>query len=300
MTEFPKFNFSFRQIYFDYRLFDRVYISGGIRQYKWGYVRLFDDEDEYETDDGNANTSRFQPNILYDSKKNISVRVIVPVSIFSITGVAMYPSGSASKIAGGDPVSPSEMSLAGSIEMKIKRFTFNVFGRKFPSDESSYEYPILGAEAKTTFFGVDLYAHTQMRIASAANAIRFREEGFEKITTIAGVNWMWDKTRPVIALNFEYQNVWNAQESSFVNRLAFVGAVSKLGPGERITVGVEWNHNITDACGDVTPGIIVSGLLPHARWKTAAEIYYGEDESGNKISSPRVNLGTTIYLEMSY
>ena len=292
LTEFPSFCFSLYQIYFDYRLFDRIYITGGRRQYKWGYVRIFDDDDEYET------TGRFQPNILYDSRQTISARVIVPVSLFSFTGVAMYPLSSTSGLTGGDPVSPSSMSFALSAEARIKRVAVNLFGRKFPS--SSGQYPILGAEAKTSIFGVDIYAHTQVRVADASGAIRFKQEGFGTVTTIAGANWMWDKTRPIIALNFECQNVWNAESSEFTNRLAFVGAVSKIGPGEHITVGVEWNHNITDACGDVTPGIIVSGLLPHARWKTAAEIYYGEDESGNKISSPRVNLGTTIYLEMSY
>ena len=302
LTEFPEFEFSLNQIYFDYRIFDRVYITGGKRQYKWGYVRLFDDEDEYETDDGEANTARFQPNILYDSKKHMSARVIIPVSVFSFTGVAMLPLDDdllSTLSASGEYLGVSRLSFAWSIEARIKRVTVNLFGRKFP-DIDFYQSPIFGAEVKTSFFGVDLYAHTQMRLSNIQNAFLFKTEGYEKITTIAGAQWLWDKTRPVIALAFEYQNVWNAQESSFVNRLAFVGAVSKIGPGEHITVGVEWNHNITDVCGDVTPGIIISGLLPHARWKTAAEIYYGEDEDGNKISRPTIKLGTTIYIEMNY
>ena len=297
LTEFPDFSFELYQMYFDYRLFNTVYLSGGKRQYKWGYVRLFDDDDEYETSTGAANTGRFQPNILYDSRKHISARLIVPVSIFSFTGVAMYPLSTTSSVSGGDPVSPSAMSFAGSAEARIKRVTVNLFGRKFPSGGES---SILGAEAKTTFFGVDLYVHTQMRIASAKNAITFKRSGFGAMNTIAGIMRVWDKIRPVIALNFEYQNTWNVQTSALTNRIAFVGAVSKIGPGDHVTIGVEWNHNITECSGDVTPGIIVSGFLPHARWKTAAEIYYGEDSSGNKISSPQVNFGSTIYLEMSY
>ena len=301
LTEFPDFDFSLNQIYFDYRLFDRIYVTGGKRQYKWGYVRLLDDEDEYETDDGAANTGRFQPNILYDSKKHISARVIVPVSVFSFTGVAMFPLDEVDSAisSSGDYLGVSRLSFALSAEARIKRVTVNLFGRKFSRGES-YENPIVGIEAKTSVFGVDLYAHTQVRVAGALEAITFKREGYEKITTVAGAQWTWEKTRPVVALCLEYQNAWNAQEASFVNRLAFVGAVSKLGPGERITAGVEWNHNITDACGDITPGIIISGILPHARWKTAAEIYYGEDEDGNRISTPSVKLGTTIYLEMNY
>lgn len=305
LTEFPSFNIGLDEIFFDYLLFDRIYLSGGKRQYYWGYVRLFDDDDEYDDDEYDDKTGRFQPNILYDSKENISARLVVPVSVFSFSAVAMFPLLSAEGHSGTDPVSPSFMSFAGSAEARIGRTTVNIFGRKFPSSVTGPQgIPILGLEAKRTILGFDLYLHAQARIASFYRLADLRAEGFDRITFVVGIMRLWDSFKPNIAVNLEYQNVFRPEPADsdprVSQRLAFVGAVTKIGPGERLTAGVEWNHDLTDCSGDVTPGVIVSGFLPHARWKTAAEIYYGKDPEGARISSPTIRLGSTIYLEMDY
>lgn len=294
-TEFPAFTFDLSELYFDYLLFDRVYISGGKRLFRWGYIRLFDDDEEYDDSSG-----RYQPNILYDSDRGISARIIVPVGFATFTAVGLYS---------GKNETPSKdaMAYAGSIELKLGRTSLNFFGRSFPTVDSETNLPladpnppILGLEAKRSFFGVDLYAQGQGWIESFYRLGDLDKTGFDTIVFTCGIMKFWDTIKPNIFVNLEYQNAYIPLDDSFNQKLAFLGAVSKFGPGDHLTVGVEWHHNITERCGDVTPGIIVSGVLPHARWKNAVEIYYGQDENGNIISRPQVKLGTTIYLVMDY
>lgn len=293
-TEFPDFSFALSELYFDYLLFDRIFISGGKRLYRWGYIRLFDDDDEYDA------VGRFQPNILYDSDSGIAASVTIPVWFVTFSGVALYSGTS-------DTPSRSALSYAGSLELKLGKSTVNFFGRTFPSVDSATNEtlevrvpPVAGLEAKRTVFGFDIYGQGQVRVDSFNKLYGFNKNGFSSMTATGGIMRVWDSQKPTVLANCEYQFLYYPQENDYTQKLAFVGAVSKIGPGEHMTVGVEWNHNITDQCGDVTPGVIVSGILPHARWKNAVEIYYGEDDNGNPISSPQVRLGTTLYLVMDY
>ena len=291
-TEFPNFSFSLSELYFDYLLLNKVYISGGKRLFRWGYIRLFDDDDEYDDTSG-----RFQPNILYDSDEGISARVIFPLGFVTFTGIGLYAGSN-------ETPSKDEMSYAASIEMKLGKASLNIFGRSFPaaysSASSAGKPPVFGIEAKRSFFGFDIYAQGQSWINSFSRLGDLDDTGFDTIVFTGGIMRVWDTLKPNVLLNFEYQSAYRPDGDSYKQKLAFLGAVSKIGKGEHVTIGVEWNHDITERCGDVTPGVIISGLLPHARWKNAVEIYYGKDENGNLISRPQVKLGTTIYLVMDY
>ena len=90
------------EMYFDYIMLDRIYITAGKKKSVWGNIRLFSDyydENEYisETDESetsdniqdNVDDAQYT-NILYDSRDYISGIVKLPIKNHTFTALAMY------------------------------------------------------------------------------------------------------------------------------------------------------------------------------------------------------------------
>ena len=278
-----------KELYFDYLLLDRVYITAGKKGTTWGYTRLF--STDFDESKEKEDLVGIDTNILSDSINCVTVMVRIPVWTGTITGVALYR-GSATDIE------MSDMSYAASMEMTLGKTSVNLFGRKNPNEERNNPH-VLGIEAKRTIFGTDIYAQD----ISQFHSVRGLKHAFTDKTTFtkhlftAGLYRWWDAFDPNIGFNVEFQGEYVTESGNFYRRIYFDGGVKRLGPKKNIKVGVSWNHQFDDHTGYVKPGVIISGIFPHADWDTGLKIEYGDSPS---YQAPKYTFGTYLKLSFGY
>lgn len=285
------------EMYFDYLMFDRIYITAGKKKSVWGNIRLFSNTDDYEND-----TDALYTNILYDSRIHISGIVKIPIGNHTFTAIGMYKGG-------GDSAGTKDMSFAASAEFVFFNTSINFFGRRFPlaygSNSDQHQLPILGVELKRTILGFDLYAQELTRVVSGKNFLNFFKSKFEdrdvfnKIISTAGVYRIWNENTPYFGFNFEFQNIYRRHRDEdmdkFTNRFALYCGVAKLGPKKDIGIGFQWNHNITDNSGFIKSGVIISSFLPHCDWRNGFECKYGAD-----FDSYKLTVGSYLRISLDY
>lgn len=297
------------ELYFDYLMFDRIYLTAGKKKSVWGNIRLFSDTESYEGDENALYT-----NVLYDSREHISGILKVPIGNHTFTALAMYKGGT-----GNDSPKTKDLSLAGSGEFVFWGTSLNLFGRRFPTVDSDiaksnpalHKNTILGAELKRTIFGFDLYGQSLGRVSENEDksmktvfSSKFDDlSSFSSIVSTLGCYRMWNENTPYIGFNVEYQNIYfplpEENETYFTHRFASYAGIAKLGPNKDISIGVQWNHNITQKTGFIQPGINISKILPHCDWRIGAKYEYGLDEK-SKGYSTKLTAGTYLTISMDY
>lgn len=301
------------EMYFDYLMLDRIYITAGKKKTVWGNIRLFadyydnknEDDDNYDKDD-NVNDAQFT-NILYDSRRYLSGIIKIPFGNHTFTGIAMYNDESSKKSPG-----TRDMSIAASAEFIIFNTSINLFGRRFPlknsTDAENYQLPIAGVEFKRSILGFDLYGQSMARISDSSKAGDIFASNFDDLSAIkrivstAGTYRLWSGSAPYVGFNFEFQSIYrpNPTESEkyFTNRFAFEVGMAKLGPAKDIKLALQWNHNITDKTGFVKSGIIFSRIMPHCDWRNGVKYEYGDENmSFNKY---KLTIGSYLTINLDY
>lgn len=302
------------EMYFDYLMFNRVYITAGKKKSVWGNIRLFTsyyDEKNKATaisNDGNDNVNDAQyTNVLYDSRDYISGILKVPVGNHTFTALAMYNEETANNSPG-----LKDMSFAASAEFIIFNTSINFFGRRFPlssgTDSSNYQLPIVGLELKRTVFDFDIYGQTMARILSGSDVkdiftSKFKDfSSISRIITTVGTYRLWTDFIPNFGFNFEFQNVYrpnpSASEHFFTNRFAFEFGMAKLGPAKDIKVALQWNHNITDKTGFLKTGVIISRVMPHCDWRNGVKYEYGEESTS--FNKYKLTIGSYLTISLDY
>ena len=313
------------EIYFDYLMLDRIYITAGKKKTVWGNIRLFadyydestvgtsnDTEDGIDEEDTDKTDAQFT-NILYDSREHLSGIVKIPIGNHTFTGVSMYKTGYGSD----DAVGTKEMSFAASAEFVFFNTSINFFGRRFPlktgEKAALHQESILGLELKRTILGFDLYGQGMGRVSDDETksikdcfTSKFDDlSSFTRIISTAGIYRMWADRAPYFGFNFEFQNIYRpepdlkAGEKYFSNRFALYCGIAKLGPNKDLSVGVQWNHNIDERSGFIKPGVSVARVLPHCDWRIGAKYEYGLDEESNGFTK-KLTVGTYITISMDY
>lgn len=292
-TEFPHMFFDMHELYFDYCLLDKVYISGGKKETKWGYVRLFSDADEYEdVVDETGVDSVLYSDIVADSVDGISAIVTIPLWTGTVSAMAMYkgtPDENGELTMIKTPGS-RDISYAASCEMVILDTSVNLFGRY---SASSLPFGnVVGLEFKHSFAGVDVYGQ-------GIGSLDKDNEDFSKYVGTFGFYTIRDYNKIKFGINAEGQLLYMKDIDDLRKRCALYAGVSK--PFSRCTVGtgVKWQHNFDNENplvedGKVDVGLYVLGLLPHARLKNGVEIYYRDSEV------VKVRGGMTINLLVDY
>ncbi|MBQ0052080.1 MAG: hypothetical protein KBT11_08470 [Treponema sp.] len=194
------------ELYFDYLMLNRIYITAGKKEINWGNVRLFTNTDDYEDDEDALYT-----NVLKDSRNDISGNIRIPIGPLTLTGVVMF------KDSIDDP-SWTELSFAGNAELIFLNTCFNLFFRTFPERSGKtpdqYKNPIAGVELKRTVLGFDFYAQEMARVSFDR---RFRDilkpsfyepESFNSFVTTAGFYRLYTEKIPYFGFNFEFQNIY--------------------------------------------------------------------------------------------
>lgn len=297
-AQYPNFSLSIESLYFDYLLLDMVYISAGRKSTSWGYVQLLSDLSFFDFSfhrELEEEHKYIPTDIMSDSGKMLSLHVQVPMWTGTITGVLLYPLGRTATPHFRD------FTYVGSIEMTIWDTAINLFGRKNPSRESelsangAYRPPVLGLELKRSILGFDTYIQTVVAIEN------FRElqsiNGYESIISTAGLYRAWEGFIPKIGFNIEFQHLYTPHgEYPHTYQTAFLGGLSNMGPRKNIKLGLEWNHRYIVDEGELSLGLTVSNVLPHANWQVGLDMEYGRQYA----PIPKFILGTSIELLMDY
>ena len=259
------------EFYFDYILWDRVYITGGKKTTVWGNIRLFSSDDNYEDD-----TDALYTNVLTDSRYNISGIVRLPWQHFNFSGIVMYR---------GDYDSPNykDMSYAANAELVFFNTSLSAFGRLFPqktgNNSSQYQEPIWGAEFKRTILSVDLYCQEMGRLKEPSrleNVKRGDWRAFSKLIFTGGFYKYWADNPPYFGINGEFQNIYIPDTDSYTNRSALEVGVSKLGKDRKLKIGVQWLHNYTEKSGYVKFATVFSRIFPHCDWNNGVKWEYSD------------------------
>lgn len=194
------------ELYFDYIMSDKAYITAGKKKTVWGNIRLFSNDDDFEDDNDALYT-----NALYDSRYNISGILRIPFGLSTLTFLTMYRGGE-------DKPSYRDFSYAGSIEAVIFKTSLNVFGRTFPSRTGNlkkyFALPIIGAEVKRTILGIDFYAQGIGRVVSTRTLRKFWESdlykktAFQKFIFTGGFYKLFTNRFPYFGINAEFQQIY--------------------------------------------------------------------------------------------
>ena len=290
------------ELYFDYLMFNRIYITAGKKGTAWGNTRLFSNSDDYSGD-----TDALYTNILYDSRNYISGIMRVPFWNNQITGVIMYNDSSS-----GTSPTTKDMSFAGSIDFVILSTSINIFGRRFPkkdgNDSENHQSPILGMEMKRTILGFDVYGQSMARLENYRKLKELISSKLEdkssisKIISTAGIYRFWSDSTPNFGFNFEFQNIYRPNPDDgvekFTNRFAFDFGMSKLGPNRDIRIGCQWCHDITAGNGFIKTGFSIAHILPHCDWRTGIEYDYGE--LNTSFEKYKLTIGTYFTITLDY
>ncbi len=299
VVEYPDFALSVGSLYFDYLLLDRIYISGGKKTVNWGYVLLFSDLSLFDFNiqkNWLEDTEYVPTNILSDSDDMISLHVQIPVWTGAISGVVLYPIENTGNIP-----SMEDLVFAGSLELTIWSTAVNLFGRRNPAQDSAssqdagHKPSVFGIELKRGVFGFDVYGQTAVGIHDVH--VMDSPAGYDSIITTGGLYRLWDGMQPKIGLNFEYQHEYAPQSTVLhTHRTVLLGGVSGFGPRKNMKFGLLWRHKYIANEGDLSLGLTVGGVLPHANWKLGMEMVYGEAFR----PVPKFTLATSVVLVLDY
>ena len=290
------------EMYFEYLMLDRIYITGGKKKSVWGNIRLFSNYDDFEGDDDALYT-----NILYDSRNYVSGILKVPVKNHTFTALAMYDES----LSGTSP-GTKDMSFAASAEFIVFNTSINIFGRRFPLNygnaSAQAKNPIAGIELKRTIFGFDVYGQSMARIQNGYKigdifTSKFDDlSAFEKVISTAGIYNLWSSRAPYFGFNFEFQNIYRPEPSEsarfFTNRFALELGMAKLGKDKNIKVALQWNHNITENCGFVQSGVILSRVMPHCDWRNGVNYEYDRDSTS--FDKYKLTVGSYLTINLGY
>lgn len=296
------------ELYFDYLIWDRIYVTAGKKATSWGYTRLFSGENAYsfytDTDYDKLTEEEKEQirqeierqgylytNILSDSSDSVSGLLRIPLWTGTLSGIVLYS---------GDSTEPSfsDISAAGSLEMTFFHTTFNIFGRKSPRTADGSTPVVAGAEAKRTIFGTDLYVQGIGKLADNHSDV-------SKYVFTGGFYHLWDSYDPNFGLNFEFQDSYNKVLEKNSCRLYLDMGLRRLGKKKDMKLGLQWQHILKsetedDKSGLVKVGFIKSGLFPNADWSTGVEVRYHQPDENYENRIYMVRLGSSIQVKMDY
>jgi hypothetical protein len=240
------FSLDLSYLYFDYMLFDMVFISAGKKNLSWGYTRLFKNG-----------------NIMEDTNGQLNAEFRFPWSTGTFTFVGAYDY----KLLSDNP-SYKDISYAFSLEQTVLHTSVNLFAK-------INGLSLAGLEIKRTIFGFDCYGQVYVNIADYKKLNQ--KSGYGQVTATAGFYKLWDGFDPNLGINIEYQYSGN-------HKIALQGGIKRIGKRKNMKVGIDWNHDFTSKDGNVTAAFIIDGVLPYASWKNALSVDYGPATGKTKFT----------------
>ena len=299
-----------QELYFNYILASRAYITAGKKKSVWGYPRLFvADSGDFSgkidfTDNGISYDSTMNTNVLSDSLYGTSVLVRVPLWTGTVSALAFYRGDSSE-------LSMENVSWCFSAEFVLLDASINFFGRKNPNEKSSsvqsglvkYSPHCIGAEIKRSFLGFDVYAQDIIRFKSVKKLASFWKEDdvLESSVATAGFYRMLDIKESVFSFNFEYQceALFNSLESedAFMQRFFLEAGIKNLGKKHNIAVGSDWFHDIDGSSGFIKLGVNAGSVFKYTDWRTGVKVEYS---SGGENFLEKLTVGSFLRFTFNY
>ena len=294
------FNLSVSSLYFDYILFDHLYITAGKKSLSWGNLRLFNNSTYYGVathSGGLYSTGPRYVDIFAEDGAQLSLELRYPWTFGTITFATTTNQTSSLEI--------DNMNYYGSIEVSLFNTNINLFAKrpekasaKDPAtgveDPEKRKMNLVGLELKRTIFGFDTYMQTIARIKGFNNLTS--SEGYQYIVATAGLYRLWDAFDPNVGFNIEYQHEFNTTTpEKHYDRLAFEGGIKRLGKKKNIKFGVISHYNITEKHGYSGLNFIISGICPYADWTNKFAVGYGD-----KYENPIYIFSSAISLALDY
>ena len=252
-TQFPNFNLSLYEIYFDYLLLDFLYIQAGKRSITWG------------------NTELIEHNILSDCVNGTSIGMSFTLFNTNFSGIVM------SQVNWGGESYPefSNLSFALSIEKVLGSLQLNLFGRKWASEDPIHENPVIGLESKINFWGFDLYNQTISHINFDFD--NFKNTSLDKLYFTLGLMKDWESPRIGFIVEYEwiYYDKTLHPNNTDSHKIHFKGLVSRLF-NSTSKIGLEFEHDFVKNKGIITPGYIYYAL-PHTDIKFGVPFSYSPE-----------------------
>ncbi|MBQ0039297.1 MAG: hypothetical protein KBS64_02575 [Treponema sp.] len=305
---FPIDLFNLRELYFDYMAGRYCLVSAGKKIHNWGYVRIFNNEDDYNTD------VRITTNIVADSEKCMSGVLSFPFSFVTVTLVALYNPDEEKDhpVDKDNPPKLEDISFAGSMEFLVGQTSINLYGRRSAPSEYNYKKAsgtgisnVFGIEGKRSIGNYDFYLQNTCQVGGL-------EDKLKTNYVTAGFYRLWND----VGLNVEFQDVYDLKDEKTTLRCAIDFGMRRLGPDKDLKLGIQWRHdtgfdktdyiNITDDYNleknnyercKIKIGLVKSNVLPHVDWQNGIEFYYDVNEYPYFY---KARLGSIMKLKVKY
>lgn len=255
------FNLSLSYLYFDYLMFNRIYLSAGKKaQTMGGYTRII-------TENSITDTSG---NINLDLKIPWSTGTFFAFMSWNINGLNMNNVYSEMKNF------TERVTYAIEFEQTIHKTSLNLFAKYYSQAEKINgirKSPVLGVEAKRTIVGIDSYLQCIVEVKNYKRL--FYKDGYGRFSGIVGFYRLWDQMEHDVGLNVEYQVVWNQySDREFEHIIALQAGINHLGKNKNSKIVFEGKHNFVCFGGTSKIALLTSGIIPYADWVNAIEIEY--------------------------
>lgn len=266
------------QIYFDYNLWNKVFITVGKKSIGWGQCRLFDSNTVLGGTLGST----------------ILGSVRVPVKSANLTAVAMY--GGTIKLPDADTidinpiagtgVNKADLHYAAQMEGILWNTLVAFNAHQYHPAKTTYSTRA-GLDLKHTFFGYDCYTHTDTALKISSN---MNKNSWSHVRTIAGFYRKWDS--PNLGFNIEGRHIYTFASGKNTFEIGEQFGWNGFW-GNRIAIAFVGYHNITAGTGYVTPGFVLKNVFPSANLNTGLTVDYTPQ-------GVAFTLGTKLTLSVDY
>ena len=288
------FNLAVSYLYFDYLLFDRVYVSAGRKGISWGNLRLFnggyygcDAEGNPITHSGGLYaTGPKHVDIFSEDAASLALDIKVPWTFGTLTFAVTGNQTSNIKW--------ENFNYYGSLEVSLMNTSINLYAKRPQGKDEDKKHNIYGIEVKRTILGFDVYSQGIFRLPHIQNFDNPKK--YDYIVITSGIYRLFDAADPNFGFNIEYQHEYQPGAAhEHEDRFAVELGIKRLGKNKNIKIGLTNHHNYTEDYGFFGASFIVSGILPYAEWTNSFATGYGR-----KYTAPIYMMSTAITLTLDY
>lgn len=312
-AKFPDMEWDVRTLYFDYILLDRVYLTGGRTDTKWGNSFIFDTNILDDSFLDKTGSSVLDTNDDDDFSRDFFGIATIPIGRGEIQALAQYYyTGKEQKL------DKQNLCYAASIEYPFGLFSLKAFFKTWPDSVTKDELitPAVGLEFSGDIYDWHLTAwgklHTDVPDKKILySSYTWKKEDFDYAKFVGGISrlWQFGKAPQKIGFVTEFETIFDNTDrlygSEVTNNVAFTGSWRHIAGGI-VSANVQWFHNLNDSFGSVIPSLSFSGL-PHGTVSFLVPVFYGNQTTTyNKVDivsteqKPAVLVGLVFSLNADF
>ena len=303
-AKFPDMEWDVKTLYFDYILLDRVYLTAGRTDTKWGNSFIFDtnilDDTFYDKTDSSVLSTDDDDD---DFSKDFFGIATVPLGKGEIQAIAQYYYKDKEQ-----KLDKENLSFAGSIEYPLGLFSLKAFVKTWPDVlvRKQNITPAVGLELSGDFFDwhVNLWGKVHTDVPDKKilySSYTWKKEDFDYAKFVGGVGrlWQFGKEGQKIGFVSEFETVFDNTDklngSEVTNNVALTASWRHIAGGI-VSANLQWFHNLDDSFGSVIPSLSFSGL-PHGTVSLLVPVFYGNQiTTYNKVDIVSTEQKPTVLL----